>query len=51
VRLGMTRHIKAWDMESFVSDVLAAIATNENASRSRSDEAVEGGWQFKGGKR
>ena len=32
VRLGMTRNIRAWDMESFVSEVLAAIANDEKAS-------------------
>jgi hypothetical protein len=37
----MTRNIKAWDMEFFVSDVLAAIAADKNASGSRSNEAAE----------
>jgi CubicO group peptidase (beta-lactamase class C family) len=43
VRLGMTRNIKAWDMESFVSDVLAAIAVDENASGGRRDEDAGAG--------
>ena len=34
VRLGLTRDGNAWDMESFIFDVLAAIATDENASGS-----------------
>ena len=45
VRLGMTRNIKAWDMESLVSDVLAAIAIDQNASGSWSGEAAGGGWE------
>jgi CubicO group peptidase (beta-lactamase class C family) len=35
VRLGMTRNGKAWDLESFVLDVLAAIATNKKEGSSR----------------
>jgi CubicO group peptidase (beta-lactamase class C family) len=42
VRLGMTRDIKAWDMESSVSNVLAVIAADENANGSQSEEAAEG---------
>ena len=34
VRLGQTQNRKAWDMESFVSEILAAIATDEHSSGS-----------------
>lgn len=35
VRLGLTKKIKSWDMEYFVTDVLAAISTDENAGGTR----------------